>query len=73
MCQQIIPTSRTILRTLDGQIIVRPEAPDSVRLGKLTILLNEDGKIAWNEGKDIYFPQHMCGVFDNSRLDKAEF
>jgi len=44
---------RTILKTLDGKVIVTPEAPESIKSGNSYWILNKIGKERWNKGLDI--------------------
>jgi len=70
-----LPTQRTTLYTYDGRIVVRPKAPDSITSasGRVSFLLSEEGKRAWDEGKPVLFPDHVCGVLDLIGIQKAEF
>jgi hypothetical protein len=72
--------SRVILRTLDGQVIVRPKAPSKLTLvdadGKSRVLtvLTDEGRAAWDRGEDIDLHLgHILAMGDVSRLCQYEF
>lgn len=68
-----LPTNRTILKTVNGQVVVRPTAPESITVGRLLLVLNEEGRTAWNNGEDVIYPEHIDCIGDIHGLTKAEF
>jgi hypothetical protein len=60
---------RTILKNLDGTIIVRPEAPESVEIGNSIWFLSDIGKQRWNEGKSINYYACFSGGMDKRVLE----
>jgi hypothetical protein len=68
-------TSRVVLRTIDGKVIVRPMAkyPGDIywlRSG-VWIALNAAGVQAWNAGEDVVSPKH--GLCFNRNIAKLNF
>lgn len=53
---ELNPThGRTILKTIDGKIIVSPTAPEFVDMGTMIWKLSEIGKERWNKGLSINY------------------
>jgi len=49
-------TDRIILKTIDGKIVVRPEATELncyIEFENVYLCLNKDGIQAWNSGEDV--------------------
>lgn len=70
-------TDRIILRTIDGKVIVRPEASvhnNWVEYSDMTIVLTAAGIDAWNRGEDIDFDKgHISAALSNKIILNAEF
>ena len=67
---------RMILKTKDGQVIVRPQATDTyVRLSDtLLAKLSDTGKDAWNAGEALSFEAgHFLALGDRKGIKKANF
>jgi hypothetical protein len=66
---------RVILKTIDGQIIVRPTAPEVVNLINApgcSYVLNDAGKDAWNNGDDITH-EHISTYLNYATIKKCIF
>jgi hypothetical protein len=63
---------RVILKTIDGQIIVRPKAPEFVYSNGVVYTLNKDGKDAWNNGDDITH-EHISTYLNYATIKKCIF
>lgn len=65
--------ARTILRTIDGKVIVRPLAPGIVHFGERMFAgLSEEGEKAWNAGEDLEM-HHFNAWGDLIGLARIEF
>ena len=69
---------RVILKTADGQVVVRPRAssdpniPFGVMVGNRTqIILNPEGVMAWNNGEDITGEHYNC-IIDVGSICKMD-
>ena len=67
----ILPTNRTILRTSEDFVIVRPSNVDSFIVGNTVYFLSDEGKAAWNRGEDIDSNKHIFGYADKEVLERA--
>jgi len=63
---------RTILKALDGTVVVRPKAPEMLHSpnGLIGYTLNESGQQAWNNGEDIDWC-HIDVCMDIRRIEMA--
>jgi len=68
--------ARTILKTISGQVVVRPasEDVDHVEISeRVSMTLNTDGRRAWDAGEPIVPSRHGDCFMDMKGLDRAEF
>jgi len=64
---------RTVLKTIDGKVVVTPEAPECIEINGVFHYLSDLGKERWNKGLSISYFCCFIGILANKNILKAEF